>query len=408
MLNERDEDKIEGQDDSEYHFTDDDVSYEIEPETEQETRTSTTSDAKLNIISQLTRSRILISMVVFIVLVYIVYKMVAPRHVTPPAEIKPVQSSTTVGNNLSSATQSTVATTPTNPPPPQVTHEVSVNPPAAPAQVAVTPPTSSSAPQVYSQETAMNPMPAANMNYPGATSVPSYSGTTESGHPGMVNMAPASGGAVNPTPMNPPMVNQQPTMGSPSYGPASAYPPSNGLPPGQTSPIVPMQMPVPTYVTEVPQATPSGYSNPPAAGTAALVSPEYVIKQLQAEYLQRMNEMAEQNKQLQSQMQSLNSRVMNVESQLNQLLRAVTPVPEREQRPVSATEGRDARINYSVQAIIPGRAWLRSDNGDSITVAEGDTIKGVGRIVKIDPYDGIVEINTGTKVVSLSYGTVNE
>ena len=57
----------------------------------------------------------------------------------------------------------------------------------------------------------------------------------------------------------------------------------------------------------------------------------------------------------------------------------------------------EVKIPYSVQAIIPGRAWLRSDNGETITVAEGDMVKGVGRVTKIDPYDGIVEINTGTK-----------
>ena len=63
------------------------------------------------------------------------------------------------------------------------------------------------------------------------------------------------------------------------------------------------------------------------------------------------------------------------------------------------------RIIYSVQAIIPGRAWLKSEAGDTVTVAEGDMLKGLGRITKIDPYDGVVEIDTGNKIISLSYGT---
>ena len=70
-------------------------------------------------------------------------------------------------------------------------------------------------------------------------------------------------------------------------------------------------------------------------------------------------------------------------------------------QPAAATE---PKIAYTVQAIIPGRAWLRSDAGDTVTVTEGDVIKDVGRITKIDPYDGIVQVNTGTKVVSLTYG----
>lgn len=59
---------------------------------------------------------------------------------------------------------------------------------------------------------------------------------------------------------------------------------------------------------------------------------------------------------------------------------------------------------YTVQAIIPGRAWLKSESGDTVTVAEGDVLKDYGRIVKIDPYDGVVNIDTGNKVITLSYG----
>jgi intracellular multiplication protein IcmG len=66
------------------------------------------------------------------------------------------------------------------------------------------------------------------------------------------------------------------------------------------------------------------------------------------------------------------------------------------------------KIAFSVQAIIPGRAWLKSDSGDTVTVAEGDMLKSYGRVTKIDPYDGIVDIDTGTKIVSLSYGLNGE
>jgi len=64
----------------------------------------------------------------------------------------------------------------------------------------------------------------------------------------------------------------------------------------------------------------------------------------------------------------------------------------------------EPRIGYSVQAIIPGRAWLKSESGDTVTVAEGDILRNYGRITKIDPYDGIVEIDTGSKTIALSYG----
>jgi hypothetical protein len=72
--------------------------------------------------------------------------------------------------------------------------------------------------------------------------------------------------------------------------------------------------------------------------------------------------------------------------------------------PTSQLAQPEAKSPYNVQAIIPGRAWLRAENGETLTVTEGDLIKDLGRVSKIDPYDGVVEINTGTKVISLAYG----
>ena len=75
------------------------------------------------------------------------------------------------------------------------------------------------------------------------------------------------------------------------------------------------------------------------------------------------------------------------------------------QPPASVEQaGPPPRIPYTVQAIIPGRAWLRAKNGDTVTVAEGDDIKGIGRVTKIDPYDGVVEVNVQGRSVSLTYG----
>jgi hypothetical protein len=138
------------------------------------------------------------------------------------------------------------------------------------------------------------------------------------------------------------------------------------------------------------------------------------MSQMQADYTQKLNDFSVQNKAMQEQLQTLNSRVAGMESQLNQLVQAVTRGGQGQ--PTSSLEngrennrqlpsiGPEIKVAFSVQAIIPGRAWLRSDNGETVTVAEGDTIKGLGRVTKIDPYDGVVEVNTGNKVVSLSYG----
>ena len=141
------------------------------------------------------------------------------------------------------------------------------------------------------------------------------------------------------------------------------------------------------------------------------------MSQLQTEYTQKINDYAAQNKALQDQVQALNARVAGMEMQINHLVQALTHQNQPSTNLAPATMpsprqfppvGPEQKIAYSVQAIIPGRAWLRSESGEALTVTEGDTIKDLGRVVKIDPYDGVVEVNTGNKVVSLAYGNGGE
>jgi hypothetical protein len=54
---------------------------------------------------------------------------------------------------------------------------------------------------------------------------------------------------------------------------------------------------------------------------------------------------------------------------------------------------------YYVQAIIPGRAWLKNADGQVITVAPGDSVPGYGTVATIDSQSGLVVTSTGTKFV---------
>lgn len=51
--------------------------------------------------------------------------------------------------------------------------------------------------------------------------------------------------------------------------------------------------------------------------------------------------------------------------------------------------------SYTVHAIIPGRAWLKSSNGQIITVTEGDKIGDYGTVANIDATNGIVRTSSG-------------
>src|SRR5579885_1312046 len=86
MANDRDE-KFEGHEESEYHFSDEEVSYEVEPEVSKQTQGGG-GNLKQNIMARLTSSkRMLISLGVFLVLVFVVYKMVAPTSTAPSTAI---------------------------------------------------------------------------------------------------------------------------------------------------------------------------------------------------------------------------------------------------------------------------------------------------------------------------------
>ncbi len=53
-------------------------------------------------------------------------------------------------------------------------------------------------------------------------------------------------------------------------------------------------------------------------------------------------------------------------------------------------------IVYNVQAVVPGRAWLMSEAGKSLTVAVGDSLPGLGVVVDIDSLNGVVLTSAGT------------
>jgi outer membrane murein-binding lipoprotein Lpp len=56
---------------------------------------------------------------------------------------------------------------------------------------------------------------------------------------------------------------------------------------------------------------------------------------------------------------------------------------------------RESTPNMSVHAIIPGRAWLKSRDGTTITVTEGDSLDRYGKVLVIDASNGVVITSSG-------------
>lgn len=411
MLNDRD-DKYEAQDDTEYHFSDDDVTYEVDAETEKAAPETATVEPKPKIWERLSgHKRILISGGVFLLLVFVVYKMVSPTSTTQPTDITTPVAQQTPATQMAQNPPAQTATMPAN----QVQQnqyaeqqrqlqqqqlqQQALQQQAAQQQLA------------QQQQAAQQQLAQQQAQLPPVTSVSPPTQPPGTNYPSQPMAYPSqqmptqvqSGQAIN---------NQTMPQGTTQAG----LQPGQQLPP-QTIPQPPVQQAAQaqTYTPNQPSDNALAMQMPAANTSAAMqltAERQRLMAQLNSDYVQTMNTFTNQNKNLQDQVQALNTRVASMENELNQLVRALTQT-QSQSRPMTHRSPAEPvveaqpqpRINYNVQAIIPGRAWLRAANGEIITVAEGDLLKSVGRVTKIDPYDGIVEINTGSRTISLSYGS---
>lgn len=382
-MHERDDDdnKYESQEDGEYHFSDDQINYDLEPEvkpgaTPKPAVSPALASAAAAGVSQYRRP--IIGVAIFIVLIFLVYKISAPTSQTPTTDF----------------TQNSGAITNQNP-------------------VMKQPPTAAQNTQTNS---AFHPLAVAT-----GMSGGSPAGTSVVSAPVMTTptpTAPAPPAATTPqtpavTSAPPAFIPEQPVVAQATALPAAGTPtPTTTAPETATPPATSGENYYnPMHPTPEPAAT-------AAAGGDANSGDQIVALQkenarLTAEFTQKMADTQAQNDALQGKMQDLTMRLTSMESTIARLGRTLqetkvvhetapgTVTPSVYTPPPRAAE---PHMIYSVQAIIPGRAWLKSDSGETITVAEGDILKNYGRIMKIDPYDGIVQIDTGGHIMNLSYG----
>jgi hypothetical protein len=100
---------------------------------------------------------------------------------------------------------------------------------------------------------------------------------------------------------------------------------------------------------------------------------------------------------LQSDIAALNAAIQDISNQLK------VQAEEREKREAKASVKKQrtqpklesANPTLNVYAIIPGRAWLRTANGKTITVTEGDNAGEYGKVLKIDAGNGVVVTSSG-------------
>jgi len=117
--------------------------------------------------------------------------------------------------------------------------------------------------------------------------------------------------------------------------------------------------------------------------------------------VQNTNNLTKGVQTLQLQIEALSKSVQQLSSQINQISLESQKAPApRESKPERTRDTKtgvriEGHLSYSVYAIIPGRAWLRAANGNTLTVSEGDQLGEYGKVLKIDPSNGIVVTSSG-------------
>lgn len=189
----------------------------------------------------------------------------------------------------------------------------------------------------------------------------------------------------NPTPVNPAVATPSPTLSSQ---------------PSSTA----MQQPVVTVnPAEMQQA---------ATQNSSLTNHINQLDAQVAQLTQQVTADAQMNSSNQAQIATLIKSIESMQSQMARLnnamqtiVAAVNQAGNRQSGFVSGNSNfnnspsMQTAPDYYVQAVIPGRAWLKSSNGQIITVTTGDGIPGYGTVETIDSQNGVVITSTGTKIV---------
>lgn len=182
--------------------------------------------------------------------------------------------------------------------------------------------------------------------------------------------------------------------------------------------------------------TPDLFSPPPAATGAVAAKPNQLdlldenmkksqerMNKLESKFSELMDSMGSLNQgmsqvtrelsSISDSVQKLNKDVKTLKSQAQSTQQAVQPPQTLKQQsdsdmqavysgnkyetksaPPSQTSVGSA-ATMSVHAIIPGRAWLKSKDGSTLTVTEGDTLDRYGKVLVIDASNGVVITSSG-------------
>jgi intracellular multiplication protein IcmG len=125
---------------------------------------------------------------------------------------------------------------------------------------------------------------------------------------------------------------------------------------------------------------------------------------------------AEQDSSMSTDLQELNRTLRKLDSKLSNLSSKIEKIATNATTQKTLTDKKLSRLkrsmvtakpaslakpkelHYYIQAMIPGRAWLTSKKGATITIRRGSHIIGYGRIMQIDVETGLITTTSGKMI----------
>lgn len=183
-----------------------------------------------------------------------------------------------------------------------------------------------------------------------------------------------------------------------------------------SSPSVVVKAPVPTAVVKsampvipTPQPQPiQAVQNPPSEFSQKISALEVSQGSISSDVSSLNNQIStlstnvnDLNAKIEGLTQAMNSLAAQASAQSQQFATILSAQTKPIVKHVVKTAPAPASIYYYIQAVIPGRAWLVSANGSTITVREGSNVPGYGVIKLIDPAQGRIVTSSG-RIIAFS------
>lgn len=269
-------------------------------------------------------------------------------------------------------------------------------PVGAPPAVATSP--TENAPEATT-EAAPEAAPAASAETPEATAPTTEAPTAAPASVVDNTQAPTEGSAPVAAPAPVPATSAPAAAAPVVPAPATAAPQTSLVVPAQTTELTnklnSLEASLHAIDDRLSHLAPGAAPKPAGAGMKA---PEasHVDDQALVEALKKLNGIDRKIShlsELQTQIQMLNKEVNALKSDVVQQSMIVGQSQAQINQNMAANIDNHAPKMF-VQAAIPGRAWLRSETGQLLTVIPGDEVAGYGRVVTIDASTGTVVMST--------------